>query len=79
MGLTKLSGILKCLVQLPKSTEFKCFTTTMTYEFETIDGEYALDIIYQSIPSELLQTQIDTCWVHVAGEDPAEYIRKYRR
>ncbi len=47
------------------------------YEFETIDGEYALDIIYQSIPSELLQTQIDTCWVHVAGEDPAEYIRKY--
>ena len=32
-----------------------------------------LDVLYQSIPSELLQTQIDTCWVHVAGR-PAEYI-----
>ncbi|HHU49897.1 MAG: sugar phosphate isomerase/epimerase family protein [Caldicoprobacterales bacterium] len=48
-----------------------------TFEFQKINGEYALDVLYQSIPSELLQTQIDTCWVHVAGEDPAEYIRKY--
>lgn len=46
-------------------------------EFHKINGEYALDILYQSIPTELLKTQIDTCWVHVAGEDPAEYIRKY--
>jgi len=46
-------------------------------EFHKINGEYALDIIYQSIPSEILKTQIDTCWVNVAGEDPAEYIRKY--
>lgn len=47
------------------------------YEFQKIKGEYGLDVLYQSIPSELLQTQIDTCWVNVAGEDPAEYVRKY--
>jgi sugar phosphate isomerase/epimerase len=47
------------------------------FEFKKVNGEYGLDVLYQSIPSELLQTEIDTCWVNVAGEDPADYIRKY--
>jgi len=47
------------------------------FEFVKINGEYALDVLYQSISPELLQTEIDTCWVNVAGENPAEYIRKY--
>ncbi|MDD4681042.1 MAG: sugar phosphate isomerase/epimerase [Clostridia bacterium] len=47
------------------------------FEFKKINGEYALDVLYQTVPSDLLQTQIDTCWVNVAGEDPADYVRKY--
>ncbi len=47
------------------------------FEFVTIDGEYALDVLYSSIPADLLQTEIDTCWVNVAGVNPAEYIEKY--
>ncbi|MGH4050259.1 MAG: sugar phosphate isomerase/epimerase family protein [Clostridium sp.] len=47
------------------------------FEFEKIDGEYALDILYKSVSSNLLQTELDTCWVNVAGENPASYIRKY--
>jgi len=39
-------------------------------------GEYALDQLYREIPS--LETQVDTCWVKVAGEDPAAYVRKYK-
>ena len=42
-----------------------------------INGEYALDILYREVPADLLSTQIDTCWVNVGGENPAEYIRKY--
>ena len=34
-------------------------------------------MLYKAIPADLLQTQIDTCWVKVAGLDPADYIRKY--
>ena len=34
-------------------------------------------MLYRVIPADLLQTEIDTCWVNVAGEDPAAYIRKY--
>lgn len=47
------------------------------FEFVKLDGEYALDILYKEIGPELLQTQLDTCWVNVGGEDPADYIRKY--
>ena len=47
------------------------------FEFVKLDGEYALDILYKELGPELLQTQLDTCWVNVGGEDPAAYIRKY--
>jgi sugar phosphate isomerase/epimerase len=47
------------------------------FEFEKINGEYALDILYKSVPADLLQTEIDTCWVNVAGEDPAAYLEQY--
>ena len=47
------------------------------FEFEKIDGEYALDILYKEVSPELLETQLDTCWVRVGGEDPVAYIRKY--
>ena len=28
-------------------------------------------------PADLLETQLDTCWVNVGGENPAEYLLKY--
>ena len=46
------------------------------FEFVKLDnGKYALDDMYDQIPE--LQTELDCCWVNVAGEDPAYYIRKY--
>ncbi|MGL6174958.1 MAG: sugar phosphate isomerase/epimerase family protein [Cellulosilyticaceae bacterium] len=47
------------------------------FEFVKVDGQYALDMMYDMIPTDILQTEIDTCWVNVGGENPAEYIRKY--
>ena len=47
------------------------------FEFVKLDGEYALDILYRELGPELLQTQLDTCWVNVGGENPAEYVKKY--
>ncbi len=47
------------------------------FEFMKIDGKYALDILYDTIPADLLQTEIDTCWVNIGGEDPSDYIKKY--
>lgn len=47
------------------------------FEFAKVDGKYALDILYDSVPEEYLKTELDTCWVNVGGEDPVKYLRKY--
>jgi sugar phosphate isomerase/epimerase len=45
------------------------------FEFVKIGGKYALDMMYENIPA--LMTELDTCWIGVAGEDPAHYVEKY--
>ena len=47
------------------------------FEFMKIGGKYALDILYDTVPEDLLKTELDTCWVNVGGEDPAKYLLKY--
>lgn len=47
------------------------------FEFEKANGEYKLDRLYSDVSADLLSTQLDTCWVNVGGENPANYIRKY--
>lgn len=47
------------------------------FEFQKIDGEFILDKLYGAISNEMLKPQFDTCWIHYAGVNPAEYLKKY--
>ena len=47
------------------------------FEFVKVGDKYALDVLYDTIPADLLQTELDTCWVNIGGENPAAYIKKY--
>ena len=48
------------------------------FEFVRLEnGAYGLDDLYAVVSADLLQTQLDTCWVNVAGESPVAYINKY--
>lgn len=47
------------------------------FEFVKIGDEYGLDVLYASVDEDIFKTEIDTCWVNVGGENPAEYILKY--
>lgn len=47
------------------------------FEFIKMSGQYGLDFLYDAIPADVLATELDTCWVNVAGENPADFIRKY--
>ena len=47
------------------------------FEFVKLDGKYALDVLYEEVSPDLLATELDTCWVNVGGENPANYIKKY--
>lgn len=47
------------------------------FEFKKFEDKYLFDWLYETIPEDYLQPQIDTCWVNYAGCDPVEYIEKY--
>ena len=47
------------------------------FELETVGGRCILDVYYEDIPADLLQTELDMCWVNVGGKEPAAYLRKY--
>ena len=48
------------------------------FEFKKYQDKFLLDWLYDSIPADLLQTEIDTCWVKYSGNDPVEYMKKYK-
>lgn len=48
------------------------------FEFaKTADGSYVLDYLFSKTSDAELQTELDTCWIGVAGEDPVAYLQKY--
>ena len=48
------------------------------FEFETVDGKYIHDYIFDEVDSSVIDPELDTCWVHYAGIDPAEKIRQFK-
>lgn len=50
------------------------------HDFEFVkmpNGQFGLDYMYDAIPADLLQTELDLCWVNVAGQSPVGYLDKY--
>jgi sugar phosphate isomerase/epimerase len=48
------------------------------FEFKKVEnGEFGLDFLYSSVPADLLQTELDECWVKYAGQGPVAYLLKY--
>ncbi len=48
------------------------------FEFVTMpDGTFGFDDIYAQVPADELKAEPDTCWIKVAGQDPAAYVKKY--
>jgi sugar phosphate isomerase/epimerase len=78
-GFSKVIEAIKLLGKVSNEKGMTLLYHNHDFEFVKVDGEYGLDVLYNSVHSDLLQTQIDTCWVNVAGEDPAEYVKKYTR
>lgn len=47
------------------------------FEFKKFEGKYLHDYLFEAIPEELIVPELDTCWVHYAGLDPAAKIREF--
>ncbi|WP_232229069.1 sugar phosphate isomerase/epimerase family protein, partial [Paenibacillus zanthoxyli] len=44
---------------------------------EKSGGLTAFDYLYREVPADLLQVEMDTCWVYYGGYDPVLYIGSY--
>ena len=50
------------------------------HDFEFVklpDGAYGYDAMFEAIPRESLECELDTCWCDVATGKPAQFIEKY--
>lgn len=65
------------IAQAAKAKGLQLMYHNHDFEFVKINGEYALDKLYETLSPDLLQTELDTCWVNVAGVDPVGYVKKY--
>lgn len=68
---------IKKVAKLLKDNGIQLLYHNHDFEFQKFEGKFKLDWLYETIPADLLQTEIDTCWVHYAGYDPSEYLLKY--
>ena len=76
-GFTKVVENAEMLGKIAKDLGMTLLYHNHDFEFEKIDGKYALEVLYDTVPAELLQTELDTCWVRVGGEEPAAYVKKF--
>lgn len=70
-------GIIRDLAEKASKKGLKVLYHNHDFEFYKVNGHTILDTIYEEIPAEILETQIDTCWAKFAGTDPAAYVLKY--
>ncbi len=47
------------------------------FEFERVDGTYAIDIILGNSSPDLVQFEPDVYWIKAGGEDPVAVLKKY--
>ncbi len=76
-GFEQLVSEAKIVGKLLKDAGIQLLYHNHDFEFKTIDGETVLDKLYSELGSDIINPELDTCWVHYAGADPVEYINKY--
>jgi sugar phosphate isomerase/epimerase len=42
-----------------------------------VNGVFVLDAMMKEVPQTALQMELDSCWVHHAGQSPQDYITRY--
>ncbi len=74
VGLKKMTEI----GQIVAKNGFTLLYHNHDFEFvELPDGRMGYDDMFEQTPADALQCEPDTCWITVAGQDAAAYVRKY--
>lgn len=69
---------IKKVGKLLKDNDIQLLYHNHDFEFHIYhDVDCVLHSLYKEIPSDILCPELDLCWVHYAGKDPVEYVKKY--
>jgi sugar phosphate isomerase/epimerase len=71
--ITEISNVCK-----NKGIQLLYHNHAVEFEMKNAQGVCWIDDIYEKTALEELQTEFDTGWVQIAGQNPAAYIRKYK-
>lgn len=47
------------------------------FEFKLVEGKTVMDHLLELVPAEYLAAEFDLGWVHVGGQVPADYVKRY--
>lgn len=64
--------------QLAKDLGMKLCFHNHDRDLEPMGDTTGMDVLYDTIPADLLWTELDLCWIYTAGYDPVLYINKYK-
>lgn len=68
---------IKKVADLLKENGIQLLYHNHDFEFNKYEDKYLLEWLCEEIGLELMKPELDTCWVHYAGVEPAGYIRKF--
>jgi len=68
---------IKQVATLLKENDIQMLYHNHDFEFQKHEDKYLLDWLYDTVTLYLLKPEIDTCWVHYAGQEPCAYLKKY--
>lgn len=72
----ELAAILNKVGEKCKNKGLQLCYHNHAHEFNTFDGEYGIDIIFNNTDAELVKAEVDTYWVQRAGLNPVQFIKK---
>ncbi len=67
----------KSVAEVLKAHGMKLGYHNHDFEFEKFEGKYLHDYIFEAVGDDLIDPELDTCWVHYAGINPADKIREF--
>ncbi len=74
---TKTAALLSDIGARLREQELRLLYHNHDFEFESFNGKYGLDVLFENAPAENLGAELDTYWVKKGGADPVEYIERY--
>jgi sugar phosphate isomerase/epimerase len=76
-GVYKMADTLGQAGKIVKESGLEFGYHNHAFEFKPVEGKLIIDHLLERISPDLLFAEFDLGWVKVAGQDPAEYVKKY--